>query len=352
MPSRSAAELQMVLRHVSERSVLEPERAAGFQARYVDGRPRLATCSSVAWFNGYHLAVVNLFGGTLRVYRFHSGASSRLQMLHEIEVPHPESVAVSPNGRLMAIAHAGIGGGGLSLLPFDQRGRAPSAAQGETIRQAAAGTQFHGVSFSRDSRHLAFTEIGVPGYVEVVRLEGAAPVTTCVVRNHRPDVTAKSVAFSPDGRFAALALAPTSQARAQGGQPSGVLAVHRYDAGRGVIADAPTVELTVGGAELRNLETCAFVPSVGGMARILATNQGEDMVSAFAFDPVSGMLRFEGVVAGNLSFPHGVDVSADGRFVAITTYGDDSLHIARLAPAGVLSRGRQAIARALAALTS
>jgi hypothetical protein len=35
------------------------------------------------------------------------------------------------------------------------------------------------------------------------------------------------------------------------------------------------------------------------------------------------------------SFPHGIDASADGRFVAITNYGDDTLRIMRLAPEGL-----------------
>jgi len=39
------------------------------------------------------------------------------------------------------------------------------------------------------------------------------------------------------------------------------------------------------------------------------------------------------VFADNLSFPHGVAARADGRYVAITTFGDDSVHIAAAAAA-------------------
>ena len=57
----------------------------------------------------YHLAVVNLYGNHLRIYRFQpgdgsDGAAPRLELLHEMteSVCCPEEVAVSPDGKLIA----------------------------------------------------------------------------------------------------------------------------------------------------------------------------------------------------------------------------------------------------------
>jgi hypothetical protein len=210
------------------------------------------------------------------------------------------------------------------------------------------------VNFSADSRHLAATEMGFPGYVEMIAMAPSAPgrlETTCVIENHRPGMTAKAAAFSDDGRFAALGWAPRSQADASGGGAGGALSVHRYDPLTGVVAAEPVAEMTGTDVALRNIETCAFLPRArGGTYRILTANQGDDRVSAFAFDPRRSLVS-AGAFAEGLSFPHGLGVSADGRFAAITTYGDDCVHILGVAPAVGERFGWGMISRALAALT-
>ena len=143
----------------------------------------------------------------------------------------------------------------------------------------------------------------------------------------------KSVAFSQDGRFAAVASAhnvrPDDAARASGG----VLSVHRYDAARGVIETEALAELREPGAPLANVEMCAFIPRARcGPYRILVADQGRDVVNAFDFEAEARTIVFRGVFAAGLSFPHGVDVSAAGMYAAITNYGDDTLRIARIAP--------------------
>jgi hypothetical protein len=57
--------------HVTERSILQAPNIAEFVPFAVAGQTRRATRSGVAWFKGYHLAVVNLYGGHLRISRFH-----------------------------------------------------------------------------------------------------------------------------------------------------------------------------------------------------------------------------------------------------------------------------------------
>ena len=63
-----------------------------------------------------------------------------------------------------------------------------------------------------------------------------------------------------------------------------------------------------------------MVPSISQKAKPLRAD---------TFDPGARALAFTGIFAAGLSFPHGVDACADGRFVAVTTYGDDTVHIAR-----------------------
>ena len=344
-PGPGSGVARLVLSHVSERSVLHNPNLAGLQPFTVAGRKRLATCSGVAWFRGHHLAVVNLYGGHLRVYRFHPGSDGpatgpRLELLHEMTdgLAYPEDVAVSPDGTLLAVTHSMSDDLGVSLHPIDAVSLAPGPA-GETLRRGVRGSAFHGVSFSPDSRHLAFTEIGAPGYVEVVTV-GTTRERTCLLENRHAPLKPKSVAFSRDGRFAVIALALNVAPGPGAAAPDGLLSVHRFDAASGVIGEV-VAEMRGPDTALVNMEICTFLPNISGAPyRILVANQGADMVTEFTFDPGVRALAFTGIFAAGLSFPHGVDACADGRFVAVTTYGDDTLHVARVSPGRVAAGGR------------
>jgi hypothetical protein len=302
----------------------------------VAGRERLATCSGVSWFRGLHLAVVNLAGQSLRIYLFHPGeagdrAPARLELLHQLTdgICYPEDVAVSPDGRLLAVTHSMTDGTGVSLRRIDPITLAPSPV-GESLRRGMLGSAFHGLCFAPDSRHLAFTEVGAPGYIEVVRVDSPGRERTCLLENPHGPMKPKSVAFSPDARFVAVVWA-LNASPASGLAPAGLVSVHRYDGARGVIDVDAVAQLAGGDLALGTLEMCTFLPPAAGPSyRILAASQGADLVASFALDTEARTLACTGTFAGDLSFPHGIDASADGRFVAVTTYGDDMLRIDRV----------------------
>jgi hypothetical protein len=333
----------IVLLHVSERSVLEEIEARGLVPFRLGERKRFATCSGVAWFRGHHLAVVNLYGGHLRVYRFHPGDEAthepaRLALLHETSegISFPEDVAVSPDGNLLAISHSMSDDHGISIHPLDAMSLAPGTP-GQTIRR---GRAFHCLNFSPDSRHLAFTEVSTPGSVEVIRVASTAGDRTCLLANKHAPMKPKGIAFSSDGRFVAIGrsapLTPLTVALAVEAAPLGAMySVYRFDAANGVISADPVAELTCTNVSLGNVEMCTFLPtSPGKPYRILGANQAADTVTEFEFDAEGRTLSFAGVFAAGMSFPHGIDASADGRFVAVTNYGDDTLRVARVAPDG------------------
>ena len=94
--------------------------------------------------------------------------------------------------------------------------------------------------------------------------------------------------------------------------------------------------------DLASMDICKFLSAAPGEPyRILVVDQGADAITLFEFDAEDRTIAPAGVFAGGLSFPHGIDVSTDGRFVAMTNYGDDSVCIARLAPS-MISAGERA----------
>jgi DNA-binding beta-propeller fold protein YncE len=324
---------ETVLSHVTERSILDAPDLNRYRPLAVGGRARHATVSGVAWFGGHHLAVVNLYGEHLRVYRFHpgdavSGKAPRLDLLHERTqgLCYPEDVAAAPNGRMLAVTHSMGDDFGVTLHAVDPASLAPKAP-GKLLRR---GPYFHGLSFSPDSRHLAFTEIGSTGYVEVMRVGSFFRRRTCLLENRHSPLKPKSVAFSKDGRFAVIGLSLNAAEKAGDVVSGAMLSIHRFDAARGVIEPEPVAESRDLGIWPAGLEICAFLPPMPGQTYgILTTNQAADVVTAFEFRPGDRCLAFAGVFQDGLAFPHGVDVSADGDFVAVTNYGDDTLRIVR-----------------------
>lgn len=324
--------------------MLHDPKAPAFKPFVVAGRERLATCSSISWFQGYHLAVVNLYGSHLRVYRFHpeetaGGRPPWLELLHELTegISFPEDVAVSPDGTQLAVSHSMCPSRGVTLHSIDPVSLAPSPIL-TTLR---AGVAFHGVKYSPDSRHLAFTEVGTPGFVEVVRVSPRSLERTCLLENRQAPLKPKSISFSHDGRFAFIVVGPGATPSFQAHHAGGRLSVHRFDMAKGVIAMESVAELCSADKNMAYVEMCAVLPNAPGEPyRILLTNQASDSVLACQFSGQDLSLSLVGTVASGLSFPHGLDVSHDGRYLAIANYGDDSLRIARMAPisAGVPTR--------------
>lgn len=333
--------VEMVLSHTTERSILNSPNISDYVPYSVGGRMRRATCSGVAWFRGYHLAVVNLYGCHLRIYRFHPNDDSakvpaRIECLHEVSVgiEVPEKVAVAPDGTLLAVASAWSEVSGVSLFSIDAQSPNPSAGC-EIIRPGSkkSGHAFHGAAFTPDSRHLAFTEVTEPGYVEVVSVVSTKREQTCSITNRLAPLKPKSIAFSHDGRFAAIAMGYNGTPNHQSLPTGGMLMIHRFDSASGVIAPEPLAELKGEGRSLATTDMCTFLPATSGKYYSIAVvDQATDAILAFEFDAKKQTLVVAGVFADGLSFPHDVAVSADGQFVAITNYGDDTLRIARIKP--------------------
>jgi 6-phosphogluconolactonase (cycloisomerase 2 family) len=298
-------------------------------------RSRVATCSGVAWFHGDHLATVNLQGNTLHTYRLDpvgptGPALVPVQTLRDLRgLNWPDNLAFSPDGRLVAVTNSRDGA--VQIYRVDLAGHRVSDEPAATVRYEG-DVNPHGIAFSRCSRVLAYTTVDVPGWIRLHRVAeagGHLEVTPLQqLRNELAPLKPKGIDFAPDGRFAVICYAANVMPEARA---DGRLEIHSFDSEAG-LGEPP---VSIGGAELR----VGFPDDVKFFAdgsHVVATDQARDAAIVVRFDARSGRLGELRMVLENpparLSFPHGVGVSPDGRYLGITNYGDDKLNLYAIRP--------------------
>jgi glycosyltransferase involved in cell wall biosynthesis len=324
-----------LLAHRSEESVIDEPSREGLIPYEVAGRKRLATCSGVSWFMDRYLAVVNLYGCHLRIYKLEETKNIgekqlKLRLLHQLSegMHFPEDVAVSKNGNMLAVTHSLAEIKGISFHKIDSRTKEPAAA----FERLRSEYTCHGVQFAPDSGHAAFTTVDGPGTVEVIDITLSPLRTASVLENRYPHLRPKIVSFTEDGKYAAIVYSPVINPISVSGSATGLLEIHRYYAESGTIEKACEVSLKDGGSMLSCLESAVFLPKSHAQTyRLLASNQANDVVIEVLFDPQRRSLEISGRQLPGLSFPHGIDISEDGELFAVANYGDDTVRIFQIA---------------------
>ena len=324
-------------------TVREPEFGPAAMARrgepsyFAGGVRRYATCTGATWTRPDRLVTGFLLGRALVTYAVTPG-TPHLRVRHLDTAVEParlgwvESLAVSPDRRWLAVLDSLAGR--CNLLAVD-----PATGVPDPAPRASCGLPrdrvVHGVTFAADGRSILYSTIDVrPGLRRVpVVDEGEAvrlgPVTELAIPC--PDRTPKALACSPDGRWLAIGYGPNVTRRAViDGAPTWI-DIHRSDPSGTIgerVSRTPDAWLTGG-----TVECVAWTPDG---RRLVATDQAGDQALVVAVDPatgvVDGLVERIGWAAGGLRQPHGCTVSPDGRWLAITNYGDGSLRLYRTGP--------------------
>ncbi len=313
--------------HYTPSSILaSPE---GRQFWYCNGRKRYATCSGVSWFHDDYLACVNVLGNAIHVYRFDRAERSLTPIQTLSGAPRmlkPENICFSPDGSLVAITDMGTGD--MQICRVDSRSHAIDLEGSTTVKEPTDRT-CHGVSFSSCGRFVAYTTLDKPGVVRVFRVEvenGEIRVERFqVFGNTLHPLVPKGIDFAKDGSRVAICYAP-NVSRAKVRQPRGRLEIRAFDPQRGIASEPLSVSSWR--HAIRGTDDVRFF---GGDAFVVLTQQGDDSALVVSVDPRTSRLGRATQTLRNptacLSFPHGAGVSPDGRWVAITNYGDDKLGI-------------------------
>jgi len=132
----------------------------------------------------------------------------------------------------------------------------------------------------------------------------------------------KAIYFTKNGHFAILAYALSIVDSTRMPHESR-LVVRPFDQAQGTLGD---VICTVPGTfSIEDL--CLSRDEM----RLFATDQAHDQLLIYPFNPDTGTISPHYVAHSNpdaqLSFPHGLNITRDGNYLAVTSYGDDSCNI-------------------------
>jgi DNA-binding beta-propeller fold protein YncE len=295
---------------------------------YCESRLRLSTCTGVIWVGDNKLISIGFHDHSLDTYQFDptipllvAYKGEKLDPFQRSPLGKLENLAIFKDGSLVAVANNG--------RAFIHLYKVSNAKFVHVAEIPKNGWWVHGVRFSRNMDFLAYTVFGEPGKIKLYHLKNnwdkvevklAQSMATNLFQLHP-----KGVDFSLDDRFIVVCLAINNSKIPK--PFSGALTVYSFDSIHGVID--PTPVSTIGMSELLSVpEDVCFSPDG---TFILVTNQGNDTVTIHAFDPETGQLGESRILLQNpeaqLSFPHGLNISPDGKYLAVTNYGDDTVKI-------------------------
>lgn len=291
---------------------------------FAGDRWRHSTCTSVAWFpDGNALIALNLGGESIHVYEFNKAAKdvSLKQVLTNkdgLRLALPEIASFSGDGALLGITN--FPSGEITLYAVDPFRRLINPKPALVIKKQG-DQSLHGMRFSR-SDYFAVTvrDKNVVRIYRVIRNPGSREITTVLSGSlHYPShLKPKGVDFTIDQRFIAVVFAPPTGSSKTGAQ--GLLTVHPFDEVTGKMDPTPvsSIDHTRG---LSFSEDVRFFPDASA---ILVSNQASDTVSCYEFDGKTGQIGGDKEFLRNpesrLGIPHGIDISTDGKYVAVANY--------------------------------
>ena len=291
----------------------------------VGKRMRYATCTGAVWFHDNYLAVLNLYGQKISSYYFDEDGKS-FSLMQEVDnaqgagLKCPEQLAVSPDGKLLAVSNTV--GSFINIYAVDTQTHRITP---KPIYTMPTRGLIHNLRFTPDGNYLAIASFDARNAICVYKvIEDAHSMALMRVyreKNNEQWLRLKGINFTKDGRYAVLGYALSINTTKKRPLES-LLVVRRYHQ-NGRLGDI--VSSVAGDAVIED------VALLFDDTAVVATNQANDTLRVHQFDAQTGQLAPDYLLISNpeaqLSFPHGMAASADGKYLVATNYGDDSFNL-------------------------
>ena len=292
--------------------------------QYAGDRTRYSTMTGCAWLeDDRHILTANYLANTLRVYSFdpeneNMTLVSRFDNSHKLCLNHPQNIAFSEDYKFLSIPN--MGSYTITIYHWNGLEKPP------TLLHTIHGHAPHGTTFSPCGNYLVAAFLESPGKVRVYKLTEAKKrlKVQCIQTLHpcwesyRP----KSITFTEDGRYAVIGIC--DKIGGAPGKPGGALLSYRFDQETGLFDPEPISIIQ----EIDNVETVKFL---SGSNIVVAVDQLSDEITAHEYNPETGefgasLVALKAPLA-DMNLPHGVAITSDDQFMAVTNYGDDKLSI-------------------------
>ncbi len=315
-------------------SVFTPDsilnRKEKYYQLYAGTKQRYSTCTGVTWFHDNYIAALNFYGQKINTYTFNTATIS-FEPLQEINnaqgatFTQVENLVVSPDGTWLAVCAGGFEAG-VSFYSIDLK---THLINPKPIYALGTSYLVHGARFSPDGKYLAtagFNRDAAISLYKVVKKAGSIELMRVYKKsNDIRDLCCKGINFTNDGRFAVVVYA-AGVGDYQRNPKKGVIEVYGFNAVNGSLGKF--ICSTDNGSPSFCCEDVLFIDDDRAL---MITDQQNSMLAIYPFDPVTGLIgsaiTYMYPEKSQLDFPHGLSLKADGKYLAVTNYGDDAFKV-------------------------
>lgn len=301
--------------------------------QFVLDRIRSSTCTGVDWFHkGNRLISIDLLKSSFQTYAFNPDcAVLSFQTFpnhkYNTKLDSPENLSFSKDGSLLAVSNSAKGN--VTLYSVNEQ-----TSDLNILPIAFLGTPgdigIHGVRFSPDGHYLGYVTYDLPGKIRLFRIDKTEKnqlsfyVCQSVINPLEP-LAPKGLDFSHDSRY--IAICYSKRAGTHISENSGLTIIYKFDQETGVMDPNPICQI--------GLEEGLSVPEDVHFylddSCLLVSNQGNDTLTLHDFDTKTGKIGNSYLGLKNpeacLNFPHGFSLSLNGKYLAISNYGDNKVSI-------------------------
>jgi len=297
-----------------------------YKLLFVGDRTRYSTCTGATWFHHNYLAILNLMGKKIITYSFNPEEKTftPLQTINQesARLGNAENLVVSPDGTLLAVASDGPFSG-INLYSIDLK---THLIEPTPIFSVTTKGVIHNVRFSSDGNYLAMVGWSSNSLIRIYRIlrDKKLDLQLTYQKQMNEVLKPKGFLFTKDNQFVVICYSAELSSQKVTLKKS-LLDVYKFNKSNGSLEESIC---SIEENSFGSMEDLAFLNNDHA---IIVSDQANDLLKIYPFNPKTGQIDNNYSTLQNpeaqLSFPHGMGVSDDGKYLAATNYGDDSFNL-------------------------